>query len=114
MKIGVIGNEERSLVVELDDNATVAISAERGPVKGLPASFSPTSAVDRARDGLRELQKLIIDAANTVAETIDSVVQPPSKVQLEFGVKFAGEGGVPALTKLSSEAAIRVTIEWGK
>ena len=114
MKIGVIGNEQRNLVVEIDDNITVGISAETGSVKGLREGFSPTSAVDRAKEGLRDLQKLIVDAANTVAETLGEIVEEPTKVQLEFGVKFAGEGGIPALTKLSSEAALKVTIEWSR
>ena len=114
MKIGVIGSAERNLVVEIDDTAAVAVSVQEGPVKGLPEAFSPTSAVDRAKGALRDLQKLIADAADTVAESVGQMAEPPTKVAVEFGVKFAGEGGIPTVTKLSTEAAMKVTIEWSR
>ena len=36
----------------------------------------------------------------------------PTELEIEFGIKISGEGGIPFISKGSAEATIRVTANW--
>jgi Trypsin-co-occurring domain 1 len=77
----------------------------------LPEGMRPVSSVtDLARD-FSDVRELIVSCCTTLEEAM-SRIKSPDRVAVEFGIKFAGEAGVPMLTKASGEATLKVSIEW--
>ena len=59
-------------------------------------------ALDKAMDTIRHMAKRMTD-------TVDKIVDKPSKVELEFGLKLDAEAGA-LLSKVGGEANINVTL----
>jgi hypothetical protein len=47
----------------------------------------------------------------TIQDSSDSKLAP-SKVTLEFGIQVGGETGIPFVTKGTTQANVKVTVEW--
>jgi hypothetical protein len=63
------------------------------------------------------------DLSATIAEVCDSISgkvlaglrnSRPDMFEIEFGVKLAGEAGIPLVTKGTAEGTLKVTAKWGK
>lgn len=74
--------------------------------------FANVSAVDRVVDSVKDVQTLIRETSEVLMEAFDNLAGHPERVSAEFGIKFAGEAGVPVITKASAEATLKLTIEW--
>lgn len=63
---------------------------------------------------LKEVGTAIADVCRTLQDQIQSALDKskPSELTLEFGVKLAGEMGIPLVTKGSSEGTFQVTAKW--
>ncbi len=57
---------------------------------------------------VREYSKIVLD---TVQKSMTDL-RSPSKVTMEFGLQAGGETGVPFVTKGTTQANVKVTIEW--
>lgn len=62
----------------------------------------------------KEVGTAIADVCRTLQDQIQSALDKskPSELTLEFGVKLAGEMGIPLVTKGSSEGTFQVTAKW--
>ncbi|MEV4515455.1 CU044_2847 family protein [Dactylosporangium sp. NPDC049525] len=82
------------------------------------AGSEPTSRVgDAARavaDSYEHARTAITEIATSVAATIDQLAQSsrhPSRVEVEFGLKFSGKGSV-FVAEASGEATMRILISY--
>src|SRR5215471_7509569 len=96
--IAAVGQGESSLLVEVDETASVLTvprteeHTERGPT-----GFAEVSSVSRVTDAISDVQTLIAKTGAIVQRAVEQLVGKPDKVAAEFGIKFAGEAGVPVL-----------------
>ncbi|MBQ0906799.1 CU044_2847 family protein [Micromonospora sp. U21] len=66
----------------------------------------------RSGEALAEAMGIVRQMADKVHRAVGSMVQPPSEVELSFGIKFDSEAGA-LIAKASVEAALNVTLRWG-
>lgn len=103
--------------IQLDDGSIIYIEAE----DDVTSSSGPTSeGVTRTAKGmggtaLQNFQAMQGTIRTYTAYTLnafkDMATANVDKVTLEFGVKVAGEGGVPYITKGSAECNLKITVE---
>jgi hypothetical protein len=102
------------ILIESDESVTVPPGAGGGERAGRPGVAPGMDAVagvgDLGRD-FAEVQDLIVLCCNSLYAAL-SKMPHPDRVAVEFGVKLAGEAGVPMLTKASGEANFKVAVEW--
>lgn len=79
---------------------------------GVPKGMQPTVCTEKITQELTTIRNLIAACGDEVINAINSTVPKPERVNVEFGIKFAGEGGFPTLAKASGEANLKVSIEW--
>lgn len=63
----------------------------------------------------KAVDSTIRNVSRVVLRSLDKLSQEeraPEKAILEFGIKFAGEAAVPTIAKGTTEANLKVTIEW--
>ena len=78
--------------------------------------MSVTSDITERTEKFKET---IVQTVHGYAETVLSAVQQgitavtPEKVTLEFGLQVGGEAGIPFVTKGTTQANVKVTIQWG-
>ena len=112
----VMKTGDLSFLVETDEEVEIPESFQVGvpvPVEGVPPGMEPTLNLKEVGRKFSEVQDLIIACCSGLLEAIDRI-PPPEKVAVEFGIKLAGEGGLPMLTKASGEANFKVSLEWQK
>jgi hypothetical protein len=106
---------DRALFVETDE--TVEIPAGRiliaVPDKSRPDGAEPVVSIEEIERNFGEVKDVIITCCNNLYSAIESIPRP-ERFAVEFGVKLAGEAGIPMLTKASGEANFKVTVEWKK
>ena len=103
--------------IQLDDNTIIYIEAEDDVTASIPSSSERTT---RTPKGMREktlknFQAMQGTIRTYTAYTLNAFKEVATanidKVTLEFGVKVAGEGGVPYITKGSGECNLKITVE---
>jgi hypothetical protein len=109
------GGQARFLVetdesVELPAEMSIIVSA---PASGMPEGMQPVVAVEKIEREFGEINDLIVACSNSLFDAIAKIPKP-EKLTVEFGIKLAGEAGLPMLTKASGEANFQVSIEWTK
>jgi hypothetical protein len=82
-------------------------------MEGVPEGMQPVVDLEKVERQFGEVKDLIVGCCNSLLDAIRDIPKP-DKVTVEFGVKLAGEVGVPMVTKGSGEANFKVSIEWGK
>jgi len=108
---------QTSILIEADESVEVPTH-----LLGVVIASSPTlpEGMDEVVDlghverKFSEVKNLIITCCNSVFEAMDNIANKPDKFAVEFGIKLAGEVGVPILTKAPGEANFKVSIEWKK
>lgn len=85
------------LIESVDDHGTI-------PVGGGGRVVQASETVQKAMGSIRS-------AAEAVLGELRAMEQPPSKVNVEFGIKVTGEANL-AVAKSAGEANFNVTIEW--
>jgi NTP-dependent ternary system trypsin peptidase co-occuring protein len=92
----------------LDDGGELLIESADGqgaiPVGAGGRVVQASETVQKAMGNIRS-------AAEAVLGELRAMEQPPSKVNVEFGIKVTGEASL-AIAKSSGEANFNVTIEW--
>ncbi|NMG20655.1 CU044_2847 family protein [Brasilonema bromeliae] len=84
----------------------------------LRAVGAPDPIEDIARRTERFKKSLVTTINGYSQILLDSVQQgvndltKPNKVTLEFGLQMGGEAGIPLVAKGTSQANVKVTIEW--
>ncbi|NEP19896.1 MAG: hypothetical protein F6J97_23915 [Leptolyngbya sp. SIO4C1] len=103
--------------IQLDDGSIIYIETEED-VTAPPAQLSegvtrtPKGLGDTALKNFQAMQGTIRTyTAYTLNAFKEMATANVDKVTLEFGVKVAGEGGVPYITKGSGECNLKITVE---
>jgi len=115
-KAVVMRHGQARFLVETDESVKVPARLRVGadePTRGVPPGMEPVVDRGKIEREFADVKQLIVACCDGLLEAIDEISQP-SKVVAEFGIKLAGEAGVPMLTKASGEATFKVCIEWTK
>ena len=97
------------ILFETDD----ALSVPMEPHSDDDGELKTVAGVEDIRNHFDKIKKAISVLATGIHDAIEGIPKA-SKVQVEFGIKLAGESGVPLLTKASGEASLKVQVEWTK
>jgi Trypsin-co-occurring domain 1 len=94
----------------------IELSEEIMPVAGGESGGTIASA-GKAAETIKKLDEVgdaIADVCRTLQDRIQTALgtSKPSELTLEFGVKLAGEAGIPLVTKGSVEGTFQVTTTW--
>lgn len=101
-------------LVESDESVSVPAEARVRVAAAQPGVAPGMDAVASVEDlgaNFADVQALIVDCCNALYQALARIPHP-EKVSVEFGVKLAGEAGIPMLTKASGECNFRVSVEW--
>jgi hypothetical protein len=60
-----------------------------------------------------EVKKIIVSMGNSMSESIMEIINSPSEVEVELGLKFSGESGI-IIAKTSLESSITIKLVWKK
>jgi len=108
---------QTSILIETDESVEV-LPHLRGivtpPPPGVPEGMEEVDDLAQVERKFSEIKDLISTCCNSIFDGIENIVVKPDKFAVEFGIKLAGEAGVPMLTKVSGEANFKVSIEWKK
>ncbi len=108
----VIRVDDKTFFAETDLSVEVNVTPAT-PIEGVPDGLQPVVNLGQMQRDLAEVKDLIVASCNGLFQALESLPSP-DKFAIEFGVKLAGEAGVPMLTKASGEANFKVSIEWKK
>jgi|SRR5882724_833064 len=105
--VTIKGKDGQDILIEVDDSVEAFTVA-----KGLDMS----EKVNEYLHDLNDAGKYIMDVCSVIQQKYLAVADEmrPDEMTVEFGIKFSGEAGVPYLTKVALEAAIKVTAKWEK
>jgi hypothetical protein len=109
-------NGSKSFLVEVDDSVTMPADMQIASGRrrdGIPEGMQPVVSLEKVEGDFADVKELIVSCSNSLFESI-SQLKNPRKLAIEFGIKLAGETGIPMLTKASGEANFKVSIEWEK
>lgn len=122
-KAVVVSMGGQTLLVETDDTvevpARVIVEAPAGADSGdgtdrpLPEGAREVRVIEGIERSFADVKDVIVACCNNLHNAVNSIPRP-EKFAIEFGVKLAGETGVPMLTKASGEANFKITVEWKK
>ena len=107
--------------IQLEDGTTIYIEADETVTAPplpppVPAAGGPTrTPKGPGEQAVRSFQMMQGTIRTYTAHTLnafkDMATANVDKVTLEFGIKVAGEGGVPYVTKGSAECNLKITVE---
>lgn len=72
--------------------------------------IEPTKAIEKFDEIGLTIANVCSTLQNKVIEAIEKT--KPNELTFEFGVKLAGEAGIPLVTKGSAEGTFQVTVKW--
>ena len=107
-----------ALLVETDDDVELPVyqvpdRKDEDSDIFIPKGVQEVVSVADIKRDLGEVKDAIVACCNSLHSAILSI-PAPQKFGIEFGIKLAGEKGVPLLTKASGEANFKITVEWSK
>ena len=104
---------EQTFLVETDENVNVSASQVRelDPDTLIPPDARKVVSIDDIKRNFSDVKEVIVACCNNLYSAVEKI-PAPERFAVEFGVKLAGETGVPFLTKASGEANFKVTVEW--
>lgn len=103
--------------IHLDDGTVIYIEAEDDVSAPLKPESEGTTRTSKGvgEAALKNFQAMQGTIRTYTAYTLNAFKEVATanvdKVTLEFGVKVAGEGGVPYITKGSGECNLKITVE---
>ncbi|EDX82727.1 hypothetical protein S7335_1030 [Synechococcus sp. PCC 7335] len=103
--------------LQLEDGSIIYIEAEETAlVPETPITGETTRTAKGAGQQTRQQFQAMQDTIRTYTrQTLDAfremAIANVDKVTLEFGVKVAGEAGVPYITKSNAECNLKITVE---
>lgn len=98
-------------LVEIDPEVTVEQVAPPPKVDGIPPGTDAVSNVNKLGRKFGDVQQLIVTVCTGLHDAIAGIPKPET-VEVEFGVKLGGEGGLPMVTKATAEANFKIKIGW--
>jgi Trypsin-co-occurring domain 1 len=107
--------EGQTFLVETDESVDIPVVhvPEVVSERRLPEDVQEVVSIDDVKRNLAEVKDVIIACCNNLHSAVANI-PAPQRFAIEFGVKLAGEKGIPFLTKASGEATFKVTVEWKK
>jgi Trypsin-co-occurring domain 1 len=94
----------------IDESAPILVELSSGP--GLQrVSLSPQDIVERSTRAIESAMNAIHNMARHVNAAVESLVERPSHIEVEFGLKLDGESGA-LIAKAGIEASINVKLIW--
>lgn len=117
-KVVAVQSEGQVFLVETDETVEMPAHQPAPPLKinsdiYIPRGAQEVVSVKDIKRDLGEVKDVIVACCNNLYSAVASI-PTPQKFAVEFGIKLAGETGVPLLTKASGEANFKVTVEWSK
>jgi hypothetical protein len=102
-------NHENMVLVEIAEDFSVANEVRRSG--GAIAGAGPAAETIKKLEGVGEA---IADVCQTLQTRIQEILKAskPDELTLEFGVKLAGEKGIPLVAKATAEGTFKVTAKW--
>lgn len=101
----IVTPEDYQILVEFS-------SMERGGVEEVAlTSMALEDIVDKSALAMQRALGAIKGMADKVTETIDKIHEKPTKVSVEFALKFDADANV-YIAKASTEAGFKVTLTW--
>ena len=101
-------------IIYIESSESVEVPATPSPEKGL-VTYGDTSTSEKIRENFDRLKSTL---THYTLSTIDAFKQASNtdianidKVTLKFGVKIAGEAGIPYITKGTAESNLEITVE---
>lgn len=108
---------ETDNTVEMPTGLVVEATARQvsglSPDERLPDGAQEVVSREEIEQKFADVKQVIISCCNSLHDAVASIPRP-EKFAIEFGIKLAGEYGVPMLTKASGEANFKITVEWKK
>lgn len=95
----------------IDENTVVLVefSSETGGFREV--SNSPEDIAQKSAEALGKAMDTIHHMARRVVAMIDQISDPPSQVEVNFGIKFSSEAGA-VIAKAGMECGINVKLIW--
>ncbi len=94
----------------VDEHTVVIVEfPERGGFREV--SSSPEDIAQKSAEALGKAMDTIHHMARRVTAMIDQISDPPSQVELDFGIKFSSEAGA-VIAKAGIECSINVKLVW--
>lgn len=108
---------ETDNAVEMPTGLVVEASAREvsrlSPDERLPDGAQEVVSREEIEQKFADVKQVIISCCKSLHDAVASIPRP-EKFAIEFGIKLAGEYGVPMLTKASGEANFKIMVEWKK
>ena len=98
-----------SFPLECGDSVWLEVEEEAGPA--VTRGLHPSDVVETVANSFEATLAAIKPAAIAVASNFRSITDAPEAVEVEFGVKFAGQAGA-FIACASTEAQFRVKLVW--
>jgi hypothetical protein len=104
------GTKSKILIEIVDEPDVVSLQFEGGSIAGGVAVAAKTL------DKMKEIGNSIAEVCRSIQKEVQTALAEaaPDELSLEFGIKLAGEAGIPLITKGSAEGTIKVTAKWSK
>ena len=104
---------EQTILVETDETVDIPASqvSETVAERRLPEGAREVVSIDDVKRNFADVKDVIVACCKNLYSAVESI-PAPQRFAIEFGVKLAGEKGIPLLTKASGEANFKVTVEW--
>ncbi len=93
-------NEDAPVMVEFTDPSGVR-----------EVSLSPDDLAEKSEAALDSAMNTVHHMARRVVDTVDSLITPPSSIEVSFGLKLDVEAGA-IITKAGADANLNVTLKW--
>ena len=94
----------------INQNAPIQVEFTPGP--GVQkVSLSPGDIAEKSKEALDSAMNTVHHMARRVVGTIDALADPPSVLEVSFGLKLGAETGA-IIAKAGIEATINVTLKW--
>ena len=105
--------------ITLDNGAVIYVETTEDVATPVPTSTEPAGESRQAKGAVEDTQKAFQAMKGTIQSytqyTLDAFRNVAAanidKVTLEFGIKVAGEVGVPYVTKGTAESNLKITVE---
>lgn len=99
-----------SFLVEVDEKIQMP-NIEHKQSSDVPSGMKPVVSSESLEREFAEVKSLITTVCEGLFEAV-STIPKPEEVIAEFGIKLAGETGLPLITKASAEGNFKVSIKW--
>lgn len=96
---------------EIDDNEPILV--EMMPQAGMrQVSLSPAEVAQKSKEAVNSAMNTIHQMAQRVVETVDTLANRPSEVEVEFSLKLNAEVGKAIIAKATTEGSMKVKLTW--